>query len=314
MNKRRLGQTGLQVSEIGFGSWPLGNDGPSGVMSDADALNLVAAARERGCNLFDTAPNYAATNSERLLGQALKGQRDQVVLVSKFGHRPDDDSNDFSADWFWRNLEQSLERLQTDYLDVLLAHSPPLEVLNGDHEIWDALRQARQEGKIRFYGASIDYAHEVNAVLDSTDVQVLELLFNVLHQDVRRSFDRIRDNDVGVITKVPLDSGWLSGEYTSSSRFSGIRARWTDDDIATRAKAVDRVKDILRGDTPLAQLALAYLLSYDQVSTVIPGIRTMQQLESNFAADGKRLPDEVKKQLEECWGELTNQGRSLLPW
>ncbi len=314
MNKRRMGQTGLEVSEVAFGAWQLGNYDQWGGMSDADALNLVAAARDHGCNLFDTAPNYARTNSERLLGEALKGQRDEVVLVSKFGHRLEDGAADFSTDWFWRSLHQSLERLQTEYLDVILAHSPPLEVLNASHAIWEALRQAQQQGKIRFFGVSVDYAHEVNKVLDSTDAQVLELLFNVLQQDVRRSFDRVRKKDVGVITKVPLDSGWLSGKYNADSRFDGVRARWSEKDIATRAAAVEKVKAILPGHAQLAQQALAYLLSYDEVSAVIPGIRSMRQLESNFAADGQRLSDDVKMQLEHFWDELTDQGRSLLPW
>ncbi|EAR09180.1 aldo/keto reductase [Reinekea blandensis] len=314
MNKRRLGQTGLEVSEVAFGAWQLGNYDQWGGMTDADALNLVAAARDRGCNLFDTAPNYAKTNSERLLGQALKGQRDQVVIVSKFGHRPKDGALDFSAEWFWESLHQSLERLQTDHLDVMLAHSPPLEVLNGNHEIWPAMREAQKQGKIRFYGASTDYSHEVNEVLDTTDAQVLELLFNVLHQDVRRSFDKVREKDVGVITKVPLDSGWLSGKYTASSTFDGVRARWSADDIAARAKAVETVKTIVGDSAPLAQQALAYLLSYNEVTAVIPGIRSMAQLDSNFAAVGTRLSDDVKAQLEAFWNELTDNGQSLLPW
>lgn len=314
MNKRRLGQTGLEVSEVAFGAWQLGNYDQWGGMTDADALNLVAAARDRGCNLFDTAPNYAKTNSERLLGQALKGQRDQVVIVSKFGHRPENGALDFSAEWFWDSLHQSLERLQTDHLDVMLAHSPPLDVLNGNHEIWPAMREAQKQGKIRYYGASTDYSHEVNEVLDTTDAQVLELLFNVLHQDVRRSFDKVREKDVGVITKVPLDSGWLSGKYAADSTFDGVRARWSAEDIATRAKAVQKVQSIVGDDAPLARQALAYLLSYDEVSAVIPGIRSMQQLESNFSAEGQRLPKEVKQQLEQFWDDLTDNGQSLLPW
>ena len=201
MQTRRLGKTHLQVSEVAFGAWQLGNSQWGG-MSDADALNLVAAARERGCNLFDTAPNYAQTNSERLLGTALKDHRDQVVIVSKFGHRPKDGAVDFSVSWFWQSLHQSLERLQTDYLDVFLAHSPPMEVLNGQHEIWGAMKQAQQEGKIRFYGASLDTAHEVREVLNTTDAQVLELMFNMLHQHVRGAFEQIREQDRSTVGPV----------------------------------------------------------------------------------------------------------------
>lgn len=313
MQTRRLGKTHLQVSEVAFGAWQLGNS-QWGAMSDGDALNLVAAARELGCNLFDTAPNYAQTNSERILGTALKGQRDQVVIVSKFGHRPKDGSVDFSVPWFWQSLHQSLERLQTDYLDIFLAHSPPMEVLNGQHEIWGAMKQAQQEGKIRFYGASIDTPHEVRKVLNTTDAQVLELMFNMLHQHVRSTFEQIREQDIGVITKVPLDSGWLTGKYHKHSNFDGVRARWSPEQIATRAGAVAKLQALLPTDEPLAQQALAYLLSYAEVSAVIPGLRSMQQLNSNFAAAGKRFNPETKRQIEAFWNTLTHHGQALLPW
>ncbi|MBT8115760.1 MAG: aldo/keto reductase [Arenicella sp.] len=314
MHKRILGQTGLEVSEVGFGAWQLGNYDAWGGMSDADALNLVATALDLGCNLFDTAPNYGNTNSERLLGEALKGQREKVVIVSKFGHRPEDGSADFSVKWFWESLHQSLKRLQTDYLDVMLLHAPPLEVLDGRHETWQAMRDAQQQGKIRFYGASTDYAHQVDILLETSDAQVLELLFNILHQDVRRSLDRVGEQNIGVIAKVPLDSGWLSGKYNSQSRFEGVRARWSENDIAVRANAVDHVRDILGSDAPLAGQALAYALSYDQVSAVIPGAGSIEQLQGNIAADGQRLSADIREQLESFWDDLTDHGRAPLPW
>jgi aryl-alcohol dehydrogenase-like predicted oxidoreductase len=314
MHKRRLGKTELQISEVGFGAWQLGNQAAWGGMRDSEALSLVAAALDLGCNLFDTAPNYGNGNSERLLGQALKGQRENVVVVSKFGHRADDGQEDFSLDGFWDSLHQSLTRLQTDYLDVMLLHSPPPAVLNGKHEVWQALGEAQQQGKIRHYGASTDFAQQANIVLDTTEAQVLELLFNALHQDVRQCFDRIRQHDIGVITKVPLDSGWLSGKYSAQSEFAGVRSRWSKADIGQRAKAVAQIQEILPNDTPLAQQALAYLLSYNEVSAVIPGARSIEQLESNFAADGQRLSNDIRSQLETLWDDLTDEGRALLPW
>lgn len=314
MKFRRLGKTELQVSEVAFGAWQLGNNDAWGGMTDAEALNLVAKARELGCNLFDTAPNYAHTKSERLLGQALKGQRDQVAIVSKFGHRPDSGKDDFTAKWFWQSLDESLDRLQTDYLDVILAHSPPFDVLNGNHEVWQAMREAQQQGKVRHYGASVDFAADVREVLTTTDAQVLELMFSMLHQDVRLAFDLVRQNDVGVITKVPLDSGWLSGRFNAESKFTGVRARWSEQDIATRAQAVAGLQALLPNDVPLSQQALAYLLSYDEVSAVIPGNRSIAQLETNVAAVGHKLTPELRQQIEAYWWQLTNNGQNLLPW
>lgn len=313
MHYRRLGKTELQVSEIGFGAWQLGNYDQWAGMDDATAHSLVHAAIDRGCTLFDTAPNYALTNSERILGEALEGKRQDVVLISKFGHRENHEV-DFSAAWFWESLHASLKRLRTDYLDAVLVHSPPMDALNGQHEIWPAMKQAQEQGKIRFYGVSTDYADEVRACLDTTDAQILELLFNVLHQDVRLAFDRVRRDDVGVITKVPLDSGWLTGKYDYNSQFDGVRARWSADDIQQRARLVRQLDWLTAQGDPLAQQALAYLLSYDEVSSVIPGVRSMAQLDSNFSADGKRLSRYDRERLEAFWDEFTQHGKHLLPW
>lgn len=313
MHRRRLGKTGLEVSEVGFGAWQLGNDDQWGGMSEALAQDLVYSALDRGCTLFDTAPNYAKTRSESLLGRYLKGHRREVVLVSKFGHRPDGET-DYSVDWFWQSLHGSLERLRTDYLDVMLIHSPPLALLNGQDPIWASMRQAQAEGKIRFYGASIDYACQVREVLDTTDAQVLEVLFNVLHQDVRLAFDRVRRDDVGVITKVPLDSGWLTGKYDARSIFEGVRKRWSQSDIQRRAELLEQLSWLTTEGYPLAEQALAYLLSYDEVSCVIPGVRSMAQLETNFAVDGRRLSEAERRRLEAFWDGFTEDGRALLPW
>lgn len=313
MRYRRLGKTELSVSEIGFGAWQLGNSDQWGGMDDDTAHQLVSAALDKGCNLFDTAPNYAKTHSERLLGECLQGKRRDIVLISKFGHRPEG-GTDYSAAWFWESLHGSLERLQTDFLDVILVHSPPLEVLNGNHEIWAAMKQAQQQGKVRFYGASTDYAFEVREVLDSTDAHVLELLFNVLHQDVRLALDRVRECDVGVVTKVPLDSGWLSGKYHAASVFDGVRGRWSPADVKRRADLVERLGWLTDTGYSLAEQSLAYLLSYDEVGSVIPGMRSRQQLDTNFAAAGRRLTLDERSELEAFWDGFTDRGTHLLPW
>ena len=315
MQMRCLGKTGLQVSEIGFGAFQLGNR-LWGDMSETEAVSLVHEALDLGCNLFDTAPNYGRGESERLLGKALQGRRDQQVIVSKFGHFPDD-SHDFSANGLWRSLDASLQRLNTDFLDVVLIHSPPLNVLDAGHEVWGALREAQQQGKIRHYGASVDLAQEVEALKDS-GAEVVEVLFNMLHQDVRSALPMIRQQNIGVIAKVPLDSGWLSGKYTASTRFDDIRTRWSQQEIEQRFAAVSSLREILGNDDGLSQnlqeQALAFLLSYSEVSAVIPGVRTIGQLQANLRAAGKRLPHEAVIQVERFWDQLTHHGENRLPW
>lgn len=313
MNKRRLGKTELQVSEIGYGAWQLGTSDVWGAMSDREALALVRKALDLGCNLFDTAPNYANTHSERLLGKALQGVRDDVVLVTKFGHSHDREA-DFSEEWMWASLHDSLARLQTDYVDVFLLHSPPPDCQNGAHPVWDAMRRAQEQGKIRFYGASLDDASEIRTCLESSDAQVLEVLFNILHQDCRRAFDRVRLDDVGLIAKVPLDSGWLSGKYDARSRFTGVRSRWAPAEIQQRADLVNQLAWLTEDGTPLPQKALAFLLAYPEVASVIPGVRSQAQLQANLAAAGQSLTRQDRHKLESFWDGFTDDGTQLLPW
>lgn len=310
---RQLGETELSVSEVGFGAWQLGNVDDFDGMSDADALGLVAAALERGVNLFDTAPNYAATDSERLLGQALEGRRHDVVLVSKFGHPPRG-PKDFSVDGFWKSLEGSLRRLRTDYLDVLLLHNPDADMYAGTDPLWEALERAREEGKIRHFGASLDFAAEAEACLANTGSEVLEILFSVFHQDVRRAFPAIRRRGAGTIVKVPLDSGWLTGRFDAKSRFGGIRSRWTPGQIEQRARLVSQLHWLTADGTPLAEKALGYVLAYDEVSCVIPGLRNTRQLDGNLAAVGRPLGPSERERLETFWEDFTGGGRDRLPW
>lgn len=313
MNTRRLGKTELEVSEVGYGTWQLGTSDFWGEMTDQEAHALVHCALEMGCTLFDTAPNYADTNSERLLGEALQGRRDDVVLASKFGHVPGGDA-DFSEEWMWTSLHDSLKRLQTDYLDIFLLHSPPPECRNGAHPIWNAMRKARDQGKIRFYGASVDYAHEMRECLETSDAQVLEVLFNILHQDARRAFDIVRRDDVGILTKVPLDSGWLSGKYNAQSTFTGVRARWTPEQVRQRAGLVDQLDWLTEDGTSLPQKSLAYLLSYPEVGSVIPGSRSQAQLLSNLGVSPLELSFQERSTLESFWDGFTSNGNTLLPW
>ena len=313
MNRRPLGSTGLKVSEIGFGAWQLCNSDSWGGMDERTALRLIDAAIDGGINLFDTAPNYAASKSERVLGKALESKRDSVILVSKFGHTPEGQIS-FAVDWFWESLESSLDRLRTDYLDVLLLHNPPSEIYAGTDPVWAALEKAKRQGKIRHFGASLDFANEARECLSNTSSEVLEVLFNVFHQDVRHSFDKIRERDTGIITKVPLDSGWLTGRFDASSRFDGIRARWTAEEISRRAQLVSDIKWLVADGSELAHKAISFLLSYDEVSCVIPGTRTLEQLASNLAAAGGRLMPAERARLESYWERVSKNGSKPISW
>ncbi len=313
MKKRRLGSTGLFVSEISFGAWQLGNDDAWEKADRKDSLALVHAALDAGINLFDTAPNYGGGESERLLGEALEGRRGDVVLVSKFGHRADG-PKDFSTSRFDERLDSSLERLKTDHLDVLLLHNPPGEVFEGSDPIWGSLEKARKAGRIAHYGASLDLASEARACLGNTGSEVLEIFFNIFHQDVRKAFPAIREKDTGIIVKIPLDSGWLTGRYDSTSRFDGVRSRWSEADIIRRSELVSGLDWLTEDGSGLACKAIAYLLSYSEVSCVIPGMRTLEHLRGNIEAANCSISPEERRRLEEYWEEFTRNGSDLLCW
>ena len=311
MKKRMMGNTGIEVSEVGFGAWQLGNESDWGSMADEEAIALVHEALDAGCNFFDTAPNYGLGKSEELLGKALKGKRDQVVISSKCGHHTDDVQS-FEPERLLESVEGSLKRLNTDYLDSLLLHNPPLSALDQNSPQFKVLEKLKKEGKIRAYGASVDSGKEINQILDNTDSQIIEVMFNAFYQEPLEAMSRAYHEGVGLIVKVPLDSGWLTGKYGADSTFTGIRSRWSKEDIQFRSKLVEKVREIIGDDQSMVTIALQYILSYKEVSTVIPGARNSQQLEHNLSASKDLLSKDMKQALRGLWIEEI-KGKSL-PW
>lgn len=301
------------ISEIGLGAWQLGNNSGWKGMTEKQAIDMVHMAHDHGINFFDTAPNYGFGTSESRLGKALKTfDRSKIVINTKFGHTVSGDTN-FEAGHIRESIEGSLKRLQTDYVDSLIIHNPPLDYLDGNkNDHYEILERLKEEGKINAYGASLDTYDEMKLLMKTTNAEVMEALFNILHQDTARAFDLALKKEVGIIAKIPLDSGWLSGKYSAESTFSDIRERWTREDIKTRAMLVDRVKEITGPDYVVSQAAIAFCLAYDAVSTVIPGNTTMNQLESNLQSTEKTLPIELVKSLEDFYQEEVKQLN--IPW
>ncbi|MBT8189203.1 MAG: aldo/keto reductase [Bacteroidia bacterium] len=310
--KRYTNNTPL-VSEIGLGAWQLGENSGWKSMSEKEAMEIVGKSLEYGINFFDTAPVYGHGTGETRLGKALKGvDRNKIVINTKFG-RTDTGAVNFDAAHIRESLEGSLRRLQTDYIDSLIIHNPPFEYLDGhknDH--YEILERLVDEGKIRAYGASIDSYDEMMLLMNTTNSTVIEAFFNILHQDVARAFDTALKNEVGIIVKIPLDSGWLTGKYHAKSTFTGVRSRWTTQDIETRSRLVDKVKSILNADSNLTQKAISFCLAYDAVSTVIPGAVDTEQLQSNIESINNPLTDDLKQKLEVFYQNEVKQHN--LPW
>ncbi|WP_291382266.1 aldo/keto reductase [Demequina sp.] len=292
MKTRAFGTTGIEVSEIGLGSWQLGRSAqwPDGPHED-DAVRLVHAALDAGVTFIDTAPGYAEGRSELNIGAAIRGgRRDHVVICTKFGHRPDGGS-DWEPASIERSILRSAERMGTDHLDIVVLHSPPPEVLDGTRsEHYEVLERLKLKGLIRAYGASVDWGADVDTVLRTSTSQALEVRMSALFQETWPSLERARDQGVGTIIKVPLESGWLSGRYTADTTFAGVRARWSRDDIALRAGLVDEFRSLLPTGVSVPHGALRFLLAHNGVSTVIPGARTVDLLRDSIAAAAEPLP------------------------
>ena len=311
MNYRALGKTGLTVSEIGLGCWQLASSA-WGTQDSREAQRIVQAALDQGCTFFDTAPGYGAGRSERLLGEALKGLRSQVVLCSKFGH-PAEGPADFSVAALRPAIEATLQRLQTDHLDVLLVHNPPPEWLDGRRSgLYEALAALQQAGVLRAYGVSVDTLPDMQTAMQTTGCSVLELLFNAFHQDIRAGLDSAAAKGIGLIAKVPLDSGWLAGRYDASSRFDGVRDRWSPQVIARRAALVAQFAGLLPPGLPLAHGALGYALAQPQIATVIPGARSPQQVLDNMAASDVKLDGRTVDAILALWEREIKP--EPLPW
>lgn len=311
MKKRSLGNTGIEVSEIGFGAWQLGNEKDSGKMTDTEAIHLVEQAMDEDCTFFDTAPNYGDGRSEEIIGKAIRKNRDQIIVSSKAGHQTNGELN-FEPEQLRKSVEGSLSRLQTDYLDCLLLHNPPFAMLSSESLQFELLELLKSEGKIRAYGASVDTGKEVNELLKYTNSQVIEVMFNLFHQEPVESIKLAYQQGVGIIGKIPLDSGWLTGKYDRHSTFSGIRDRWSEEEIKRRAQLVERVHHILGEDVSMVQSALQYILSFKEVSTTIPGARKPMQLQHNLSASEGELPIAVLHELHKLWKK--DIANSRLPW
>ena len=328
MQYRELGRTGLEVSEVGFGAWAIG--GPAllgdveigwGETDDAESLRTVQAALDAGITFFDTADVYGAGHSEVLLGKALHTCRDQVIIASKVGNRTTPDGawlKDFSKKWILEAVDGTLTRLNTDYIDLYQLHTAR-DLADYTDDAIDALERLVAAGKIRFYGVSIGPAsHGAPVIARWPNVAVLQVVYNMIAREPEDGLLPLaQERGVGIIARVPLASGFLTGKFRPDVTFppNDHRSHSHPPEKARRiVEAVEQLRFLTR-DTrkTLAQAALQYCLVHRGVSTVIPGAKTPAQVRDNAAAsDGVLLSgpevEEVRRVLP---GDLTNFGGGL---
>lgn len=289
---RVLGRTGLRVSAIGFGAWAIGGDrhGNSyGPTDDRESLRAIERALELGCNFFDTADVYGHGHSEELLGQVAARRRRAMVIATKVGgdFYSGQTRMNFSAKHLQFAVEQSLKRLQTDYLDLYQLHNPTLAMIQ-DGRVFEVMDELKRAGKIRWYGVSIFEPEEGIAVIESAKADTIQVVVNLLNwRAIPHVLPMAQARGIGVIAREPLHNGILTGKYTPESQFppGDIRCEWAQSGyLAQLCALVGAMQFLVKPDRTLAQAALRFVLQQAGVSTTIPGAKTAKQVEENLAA------------------------------
>jgi aryl-alcohol dehydrogenase-like predicted oxidoreductase len=298
MQERRLGKTGFSVSEIGLGTWQVG--GRWGEPFDAGlADRSIAEALDRGVNFIDTADVYSDGDSEKAVGRALRSHRGRFRVGSKCGRKISPHVNAGYTPAVLRGyVEDSLKRLGTDCLDLIQLHCPPTEVYYRP-EIFELFDRLKTEGKILNLGVSVEKVEEGLKAIEYPNVTTIQIIFNMFRQrPIELFFREAARRDIGVIVRVPLASGLLSGTYSKKTSFGPSDHRsfnregaafdkgetFSGVDYDTGLAAVEALKKILPAEPPLAAWALRWILMFDAVSVVIPGASRPEQVAGNLAA------------------------------
>ena len=311
MKYRPLGRTGWDVSEISFGAWAIG--GSWGDVSDDDSLKALHRAIDRGVNFIDTADVYGDGRSEQLIARLKRERsRDTIYVATKAGRRLNPHVTDgYNRDNLTRFVERSLQNLQADTIDLLQLHCPPTEVYSRP-EIFGALDDLVRAGKLRFYGVSVELIDEALRAIEFPNVQSVQIIFNLFRPRPAEQFlPRAKQKQVGVLARVPLASGLLSGKMTrdttfapddhrnfnqhgeafdAGETFSGLGGH-LDDAFA----AVDELKTLVPPGATLAQFALRWILMDAGITCAIPGAKRPDQVDQNVAASD--LPPLTNEQM-----------------
>jgi len=317
MRTRTLGKTGIKVSKVGFGAWAVGGTATLGQFQigwgktdDSTSIRAIESAFELGINFFDTADVYGAGHSEELLAKVFSARRDQVVIASKGGNLTDKDGQwqkDFSGEFLSRRVEDSLRRLKSDYIDLYQLHTPrteeQLKQAFGNAETLDRLVG---QGKLRAYGISIGPVEHGLRQIEKGYGSTIQVVYNILQREPEKELlPKAKEADIGIIPRVPLAYGFLTGKFTRNSTFGPDDHRSHSvppEQLREWVDKTDRLKPIAAelGIT-MPQLALQYILASEAVSVVIPGAKNEQQVKQNAAAGtAEPLSDEIIEKIRQA--------------
>ncbi len=317
MNYRKFGNTDLEVSEVGFGAWGIG--GPSmagdipigwGPVNDEVSIASLKKAYDLGITFYDTANFYGLGHSEELIGKTLADKKD-VIIATKVGHRLNIDNSirlDYSKNHILEACDKSLKRLKREVIDYYQLHSAKLSHLENG-ECIEAMEQLKKEGKIRYWGLSLNTFHpspEADFLMERNLASGFQLVFNIINQKALNVLEKAAQNGYGIIARMPLQFGLLTGKFSKETRFS------KDDHRAFRlppellAESLDYLEDVWpiakKNNFSKTDLSMSYILSLQEISTVIPGIKTPEQAELNTKAI-KQLPRKDVDLIKELYNE-----------
>jgi aryl-alcohol dehydrogenase-like predicted oxidoreductase len=310
MHYRQLGRTDWKVSDISFGAWAIG--GSWGSVSDDESLAALRKAIDCGVNFIDTADVYGDGRSERLIAKLKKSEKREIIVATKAGRRlPRQTVEGYSRQNLATWVEDSLKNLSTDCLDLLQLHCPPTALY--DHaEVFGILDDLVQAGKLRFYGVSVEKIDEAMKAVEYPNVQTVQIIFNCFRQrPAEKFFARAKEKHIGILARVPLASGLLTGKLTRDSKFAADDHRnfnrhgesfdmgetFSGVDYNTGLEAVEEMRALVPNGVSMTQFALRWILMFDAVTCAIPGGKTPQQVADNCAASD--LPPLTDKAMAE---------------
>lgn len=310
MQYRELGRTGWRVSTISFGAWAIGS--AWGSVDDHESLAALHRAVDLGVNFFDTADVYGDGHSEKLLAQLKRARPEaEIIIATKAGRRLNPHIADgYTAENLTAFVERSLQNLATDTLDLLQLHCPPTDVYYRP-EVFAALDRLVEQGKLRFYGVSVERVEEALKAIEYPGVQTVQIIFNAFRQRPSELFfAEAQKRHVGILARLPLSSGMLTGKLTRGSTFAADDHRafnrqgaafdrgetFSGIDYETQLLAVDELKKLVPSGVTLAQFALRWIQMFEAVTCAIPGARRPAQVEENCAAADLPTLDDITMQ------------------
>jgi aryl-alcohol dehydrogenase-like predicted oxidoreductase len=297
MNYRTLGRTGWKVSEISFGAWAIGS--AWGHVDDKDSLAALHKAIDCGVNFIDTADVYGMGRSERLVAQLKRERKEEIVVATKAGRRLSAQTVDgYSEKNLTGWVDDSLRNLSTDCIDLLQLHCPPTDAYYHP-EIFGFLDRMVEAGKLRYYGVSVERVEEALKAIEYPNVQSVQIIFNCFrHRPADVLFPRAKEKQVGILARVPLASGMLTGKLTANSQFAkddhrnfnrhgesfDVGETFSGVDYDTALEVVDALRPLAPAGASLTQFALRWILMFDAVTCAIPGGKRPEQVSENCAA------------------------------